>query len=122
MIGREKELKFVKDGFSRFGSLRSAVVLGLEGMGKTLFLNQANDSHSKSESKSISISPISINFSDLPSFASSMARNISVGSEVNSLELGKFARSFGSQLVQIESTFRTENNAEIGRASCRERV
>lgn len=112
MIGREKEIKFVKDGFSSFGSLRSAVVLGPEGMGKTLFLNQTNDLHSKSESKSISISPISVNFSDLSSFASSMARNISIGTEVNSLELGKFARSFGSQLVEIESTFRTENNLE----------
>ena len=112
MIGRKKELNFLKDGFSRFGSLRSAIALGPEGMGKTLFLNQADASFLELETKSISISPLSINFSDLTSFASSMARNITAGTDINSGELGKFARSFGAQLVKIESTFRTEQNVD----------
>jgi len=112
MIGREKELQFIKDGFSKFGYLRCAIALGPEGMGKSTFLEKAKDVHSLNEVKSISITPGSEYYSDLPSLLSSMARNISCGSEIKGNEISKFARFYGSQLVQIEATYRTENNLE----------
>ncbi|MEJ6622126.1 MAG: hypothetical protein QNL93_09285 [Opitutae bacterium] len=112
MIGREKELQFIKDGFSKSGYLRCAIALGPEGMGKSTFLEKAKDVHSLKEGKSISITPDSAHYSDLPSLLSSMARNISCGSEIKGNEISKFARFYGSQLVQIEATYRNEDNLE----------
>ena len=112
MIGREKELQFIKDGFSRFGHLRCAIVLGPEGIGKTVFLERAKELHSSKENKSICITPDSDRYADLPSLLSSMARNISCGSHIEGNQISKFARFYGSQLVQIEATHRTENNSE----------
>ena len=57
MIGREKELEFIKDGFSKFGHLRCAITLGPEGIGKSTFLEEAKVVHSLKEGKSISITP-----------------------------------------------------------------
>ena len=112
MIGREKELQFIKDGFSKFGHLRCAITLGPEGIGKSTFLEKVQNVHSLKEGKSISITPDSRNCSDLLSLLSSMARNISCGSEITGNEISKFARFYGSQLVQIEAVYRNENNLE----------
>jgi ABC-type enterochelin transport system ATPase subunit len=101
MIGREKELQFIKDGFSKFGHLRCAITLGPEGIGKSTFLEKAQNVHSLKEGKSISITPDSRHCSDLLSLLSSMARNISCGSEITGNEISKFARFYGSQLVQF---------------------
>ncbi|MDC1006128.1 hypothetical protein OAQ34_10930 [Opitutales bacterium] len=40
MFGRVKELQFVKNGYSKFGHLRSAIALGPKGMGKSTFLEE----------------------------------------------------------------------------------
>ena len=108
MIGREKELSFIREGYSRLGHLRSAITLGPSGMGKTKFLDEVKQVHTSNESKSILITPDSGEYSDLTTFLSSMARNISCGKEIESSEISKFARFYGSQLVQIESTNRAE--------------
>jgi hypothetical protein len=112
MIGREKELQFIKDGFSRFGHLRCAITLGPKGMGKTFLLEKAKDAHLLKETKSICITPDSGDYSDLTSLLSSMARNMSFGSDIQGKEISKFARYYGSQLVQIESSYRTGNNLD----------
>jgi len=112
MFGRVKELQFVKNGYSQFGHLRSAIALGPKGMGKSTFLEEVKKVHSENEKTSVVISPDSAQFGDLTSFLSSMARNITCGKEIPGNELGKFARFYGSQLVQIESTARTENDLE----------
>ena len=40
MIGRDKELSFIINGFTKGGHLRSSVVHGPEGMGKTILLEE----------------------------------------------------------------------------------
>jgi hypothetical protein len=106
MIGRDKELSFITDGFSRKGLLRSSVVLGTGGMGKTLFLDKIKGNYVSQETKSLLIAPCTNNCADLSSLVSSMAREISVGNDIGQSELGKFARFLGTQIIQFESALR----------------
>ncbi|MBT5715700.1 MAG: ATP-binding protein [Opitutae bacterium] len=112
MIGRDKELSFITDGFSRRGLLRSSIVLGSEGMGKTIFLEKAKSNYLAKESKSLLIAPRTNNCTDLPSLLSSMARDISVGNGIGKSEIGKFARFLGTQIIQFESTLRESGDID----------
>ena len=51
MIGREKELSFITKGFTKGGLLRSSIVLGPEGMGKTIFLDEIKSAFLSEELK-----------------------------------------------------------------------
>jgi reverse gyrase len=79
MIGRNKEFKFVRDGFLNNGSLRCAITLSPYGGGKSSFLNEVKSSLASIEKKSLIIAPLSTNCTDLNSLLSSMVRDISLG-------------------------------------------
>lgn len=110
MIGRKKEFNFVRDGFSNSGNLRCAITLSPYGAGKSFFLDEVKSSLTSIEKNSLIIAPLSTNYTDLNSFLSSMVRNISLGSDLPTLEIGKFARFFGSKINQILEPFKTEIN------------
>lgn len=110
MIGRKKEFKFVRDGFSNKGNLRCAITLSPYGAGKSLFLDEVKSSLASSEKKSLIIAPLSTNCTDLNSLLSSMVRDISLGSELPSLEIGKFARFFGSKINHILEPLKSDIN------------
>ena len=98
MTGREREFRFIQEGFSSTGKLRCAIILGEAGAGKTFFLNKIRSEVSLTEKNSIVIAPLSSNCNDLHSLLSSMIRDISPGSDLPRKEIGKFARLYGSKI------------------------
>lgn len=112
MIGRDKELSFITNGFTKGGLLRSSIVLGPQGMGKTTFLEEIKSTFLSKDFKSLVISPSPSNSKDLPSLVSSMARHVTAGIDIKKTEIGKFARFLGTQIIQIETVLREDGDQD----------
>ena len=112
MIGRDKELSFITNGFTKRGLLRSSIVLGPKGMGKTILLEEIKRAFLSEELKSLTIAPDPTNAKDLPSLVSSMVRNVSGGIEIKKSEIGRFARFLGTQIIQIETALRKDGDID----------
>ena len=112
MIGREKELSFISNGFTKGGLLRSSIVLGPDGMGKTIFLDEIKRAFLSEELKSLVIAPSPCDTKDIPSVVSSMVRHLSAGSDMKNSQIGKFARFLGAQIIQIETAFREDGDID----------
>ena len=112
MIGREKELSFIIKGFTKGGLLRSSILLGPEGMGKTNFLDEIKSAFLSEELKSLVIAPSPCDAKDLPSVVSSMVRHMSAGADMKKSQIGKFARFLGTQIIQIETALREDGDID----------
>ena len=101
IIGREYELSFLAGSLSRRGKIRSALITGPPGMGKTTLLEHMTGKILREEKNYLILSPRVEDLTDPLSLCSSLTRNTRVSGGIDRSSLTEFAREWGRQAVAL---------------------
>jgi len=101
IIGRENEISFLARSLSNRGKVRSVLITGPPGMGKTSLLQHMAGKILKEEKNYLILSPRVEDLTDPLSLCSSLTRNTSVSGGIDRSSLTDFAREWGSQAVAL---------------------
>ena len=101
LIGRDKELGFLASSLSSSGHLRAGLIKGAHGMGKTALLEAIEKSLLGKDDSHLLLSPKVGDSLDPLTFCTSLVRNARSGLGDTSLGLHKFARTWGSRVVEL---------------------
>lgn len=107
MIGRKKELSFLTTGLGETGSLRSTLIHGEEGMGKSILVEEVVKNLIPTSPRHLFIILNGSEVRDFNSLFSSLGRNLLLGEEIPANNLREFARKLGEKIVELEGLART---------------
>ena len=106
MIGRKRELSFLENGLGQHGTLRSALVSGKKGIGKSLLIETL-------VKRLINLNPWHLvafvdgtEVRDLSSILASLGRSITAGGEIKQAALHEFGRKLGAAIIGAENELR----------------
>jgi hypothetical protein len=102
LIGRDKEISFLTTGFSQAGNLRTALVTGARGMGKSSLLQKIEQNLTSRERAHICFSPQAEDLSSPLDFCASLTRNVRSSSESMGNALHDFGRAWGRKAVSFD--------------------
>ena len=102
VVGRDKELGFLSSALSSGGHLRAGLVMGDQGMGKTALLEAIEKSLLGRDDGHLLLSPKVDESLDPLTFCTSLVRTARSGRGNTSLGLHKFARTWGSRVIELE--------------------
>lgn len=101
LVGRDKELGFLTSSLSALGHLRAGLVMGDHGIGKTALLEAIEKSLLGRDDGHLLLSPKADESLDPLTFCTSLARTARSGGGDKSLGLHKFARTWGSRVIEF---------------------
>ena len=101
LVGREKELGFLASSLSSGGHLRAGLIKGAHGMGKTALLEAVEQSLLEREESHLLLSPKVDDSLDPVTFCTSLVRTARSSRGNTSLGLHKFARTWGSRVIEL---------------------
>jgi hypothetical protein len=101
LVGREKELGFLASSLSSSGHLRAGLITGAHGMGKTALLEAIEKSLLGRDDGHLLLSPKVNDSLDPLTFCTSLVRTARSDRFNTSLGLHKFARTWGSRVVEL---------------------
>ena len=101
LVGREKELGFLASSLSSSGHLRAGLITGAHGMGKTALLEAIEKSLLGRDDGHLLLSPKVNDSLDPLTFCTSLVRTARSDRCNTSLGLHKFARTWGSRVVEL---------------------
>jgi hypothetical protein len=113
LFGRDKELSDLTRSLSSEGSLRAALILGDEGIGKSALLEKTQEELLTSPKVHLCFSHKASAFSNPLNFSASLARSARSSSELVQSALNDFARKWGSLVISFQrSRSNDERDAE----------
>ena len=101
LVGRDKELSFLSSSLSSNGHLRAGLIKGAHGMGKTALLEAVEQSLLEREESHLLLSPKVDDSLDPVTFCTSLVRTARSSRGNTSLGLHKFARTWGSRVIEL---------------------
>jgi hypothetical protein len=109
MIGRKKELAFLRNGISPNGTLRCACLTGEKGIGKTNLIKSVREENKENLDKFLWIQPNLETLDDILHLISEMTRGVSHNLLATNGSLKSFARSIGQEVEQFKSKNRIKS-------------
>lgn len=109
MIGRKKELAFIRNGISQNGTLRCACITGDDGIGKTTLIKSVREEKKQNLEKFLWIQPNLETSYDVLLLISEMTRGVSHNLPSTNGILKRFARNIGEGVVQFNSKNRIKS-------------
>jgi hypothetical protein len=110
LIGRDKELSTLTRSLSSEGSLRTALIQGPEGMGKSALLEQTQRELLDRKTVHLCLSHKASDFLNPLNFCASLARSARGSSDLIQSALNDFARKWGSIVISFERSRSHEEN------------
>jgi hypothetical protein len=101
LLGRDKELRFLTSSLSANGHLRTGLVKGAHGMGKTALLEEVEQILLEREKNHLILSPKADDFSEPLTFCTSLVRSARSGLGITPTALNNFARTWGSRVIKL---------------------
>ena len=112
LIGRDKELSTLTRSLSSEGSLRAALVIGEEGMGKSALLEKTQQELLSRKKVQLCLSHKGSTFSNALNFSASLARSARGSDDIVQSALNNFARKWGSMVISFERGFNEDGDTE----------
>ena len=101
LLGRDKELRFLTSSLSANGHLRTGLVKGAHGMGKTALLEEVEQILLEREKNHLLLSPMVDDFSEPLTFCTSLVRSARSSVGIAPTALNNFARTWGSRVMKL---------------------
>ena len=112
LIGRDKELSTLTRSLSSEGSLRAALVVGEEGMGKSALIEKTQQELLARKKVQLCLSHKGSTFSNALNFSASLARSARGSDDLVQSALNDFARKWGSMVISFERSLNEEGNTD----------
>ena len=112
LLGRDKELSDLTRSLSSLGSLRAAVILGDEGIGKSALLLEAQEKLINSQQVHLCFSHKASAFSNPLNLSASLARSARASSGIVQSALNDFARKWGSLVISFQRLGAVDENKD----------
>ena len=101
LLGREAEVHSLRKGLSSNGTMRSAIIIGEKGMGKTALLEAVGDQLLQEENFLLWLAPSSKQNLTPAGWVSQIARNMRVSKSVPRDAINQFAQDMGGKLAVL---------------------